>query len=220
MDHLEFKNGLFEYEVVCIQEFNEKSDFNKALFSLSSERQKVIQNKANEIGKMHSLAATVALDRLLKRVFPDGKVAEASMTYRYNDTGKPFFEKPEDLYFSISHSGEYALAVISGHPVGCDIEEHKDNREKVVSKVFTATEKNSYYALDPVDRQKFFFDAWTLKESFLKAIGEGLRFPMNKVEFSDGNIRLLKSGFEGEYTAEMLKAPEGYSASVVVWASK
>lgn len=38
------------------------------------------------------------------------------------ERGKPFLRDRQDLFFNISHSGEYAVCAVSEHPVGIDIE--------------------------------------------------------------------------------------------------
>ncbi len=95
------------------------------------------------------------------------------MKYTFNAYGKPYFANAEDLHFSISHSGEYAMVVLSDKEIGCDIQQIKNINLSIADRFFTAEEKKYVKCTED------FFRIWTLKESFIKAIGKGLALPLN-----------------------------------------
>lgn len=80
---------------------------------------------------------------------------------------------PNQIEFSLSHSGSYAACAIASVPVGIDIERHKSDNAGVARRFFTRSECE-----DITDDERFYL-YWTLKESFLKAVGQGLSLPMN-----------------------------------------
>lgn len=101
------------------------------------------------------------------------------MSYHYGANGKPYLKGRQDIYFNLSHSGEMALCAISSEEIGCDVEKisgvpigtarrffHKEEYEKVISQKTVEAS------------QEMFFRLWTLKESFLKLTGMGMRLPM------------------------------------------
>ncbi|MCL0028295.1 hypothetical protein M1M88_01070 [Peptococcaceae bacterium] len=47
------------------------------------------------------------------------------MSFVENDYGKPFLKNTNDLYFNVSHSGEWVVCAIHHHPIGIDIEQVK-----------------------------------------------------------------------------------------------
>ena len=63
-----------------------------------------------------SLAAGLLLDYALREY----GLRERDMEYRENEHGKPFF-KNNNIKFSLSHSGEYAVCAVSDDEFGIDI---------------------------------------------------------------------------------------------------
>jgi len=73
----------------------------------------------------------------------------------------------DDIFFSLSHSGEYAAAVVSSYPVGLDIEQPKGSRAQdaaLLDRISTDAEKAIY---SPADLPLL----WTKKESIFKYSG-------------------------------------------------
>jgi len=84
-----------------------------------------------------------------------------------NPYGKPYLAN-KDVFFNISHSGNFAVLGVHNTPIGVDIERMDEKNIGVSSKVFTADE-NKWIKEDTLYR---FHVLWTLKESMLKAIGK------------------------------------------------
>lgn len=98
--------------------------------------------------------------------------------------GKPYLKNGR-LHFNVSHSGKYLAIAVSESPVGIDIQETKNIRDGMYRKIVQPKEQ----ALIGKDRQKDFLRLWTLKESFVKAEGKGLRIPMRDYYFEKKNDR-------------------------------
>jgi 4'-phosphopantetheinyl transferase len=102
--------------------------------------------------------------------------------------GKPRLSgSPGDLAFNISHSEERALlAAARGREVGVDIEVHRANIDIPVlaRRVLSAAEQTTLTAVPPNQLRAAFFRAWARKESFIKAIGEGLACPLDAFDMS------------------------------------
>lgn len=96
--------------------------------------------------------------------------------------GKPYF-KDSSLYFNVSHSGEYLAIVISGAPVGIDLQKYRSVREGMYRKVVQPQEQ----PLIGKNKERDFIRLWSLKESFVKAEGKGLRIPMREYFFQREN---------------------------------
>ncbi len=96
---------------------------------------------------------------------------------------QPKGEKPrlegELLFFNLSHSGNYALVAVSKTgEVGIDIE-YKRPQTNVLSlarSTFSSTEYQSICSVDEVTQRDYFFNCWTRKEAFIKAIGKGFSY--------------------------------------------
>jgi 4'-phosphopantetheinyl transferase len=104
--------------------------------------------------------------------------------------GKPFLEhqeKPDGLGFSCSHSADLALiALARGREIGVDLEFHRSLPEagEMAKTFFSVLEIAELAKAPEALKQKTFFDGWTRKEAFVKAIGLGLAFPLNRFSVS------------------------------------
>lgn len=98
-----------------------------------------------------------------------------SFTIVTNKYGKPSF-KECNIEFNVSHSSEYVVCAIDSVPIGIDIEKIIPVQPSIIS-MFTSSEKD--YILSQDDFLSAFFRIWTLKESYIKAIGTGLSTPLN-----------------------------------------
>ena len=124
---------------------------------------------------------------------------------RKHRKGKPFTADDNSLCFNISNSGNYCVYAFSrAGEVGIDIEELRPlpDIDELIDKNFTEKEKN-YITKNEKLRDERFFRFWTIKEAYLKAIGEGMRLTPDNLEFSienDGTFKLeaVKGIFEQE----------------------
>lgn len=92
---------------------------------------------------------------------------------------KPYFDQHPEIHFNVSHSGRWIVVALSEAPVGVDVEKVR-NVNLAVARRFFATEEYQQLIAQPLEmQQSFFFDLWTLKESYLKALGTGLTRPLN-----------------------------------------
>lgn len=92
-----------------------------------------------------------------------------------------------DLEINLSHSGERALiAVARAREVGVDIEVHRPDVDihALAPHVLSTAEQCALAAMQPENRRAAFFRAWARKESFVKAIGEGLTCPLSSFDMS------------------------------------
>jgi 4'-phosphopantetheinyl transferase len=108
----------------------------------------------------------------------------------YGPRGKPrlagsFAESR--LRFNVSHCGDVALyAFACGREVGVDVEAVREMRDAdaIAAGFFSRRENEAYLALDPSERPLGFFRCWTRKEAFIKALGDGLHYPLDAFDVS------------------------------------
>jgi 4'-phosphopantetheinyl transferase len=82
----------------------------------------------------------------------------------------------ETLQFNVSHSNDAALMAFAWEmPLGIDIEFIKktNNLSAIAQRFFHPQEINAIHS------SQDFFNCWTRKEAFIKALGIGLSFPLN-----------------------------------------
>ncbi len=128
---------------------------------------------------------------LLRDAFAGEGVNIDALPLRRNAHGKPFFE--DQLEFSISHAGPFAAAAISDDPVGVDIEEARC-KLSVARHFFSASETEAANARSGEAQQLYLQRLWVAKEAFVKAIGTGLKTPLNSfsVVLDDTSATLLQ----------------------------
>ena len=108
----------------------------------------------------------------------------------YGSRGKPALSQrfaDSDLRFNVSHSEHQAVYAFSrGREIGIDVETVRDLRDAddIAARFFSRRENEAYLALDPRDRPQGFFNCWTRKEAFIKALGDGLYFPLDRFDVS------------------------------------
>ena len=108
--------------------------------------------------------------------------------------GKPFFSERPELHFNLSHSGEMTACALGVHPMGVDIQQYGGLRPAVARRCFSASELTWYESqTDPAEKEKIFYQLWTLKESFSKLTGQGIRMPYCQLNFiPDGGTEAKK----------------------------
>jgi len=96
------------------------------------------------------------------------------------EKGKPAPDGFGGLHFNISHSGNWVVVALSPVAVGVDVEKMRKVPEGVAHRFFSEAEnKLLQNAENELEKAEIFFTLWTLKESFLKAIGKGLTKSLN-----------------------------------------
>lgn len=122
----------------------------------------------------------------------------SQIRFFYNPYGKPGLAKSSHesppLQFNLSHSGGLALyAFTLANPIGIDLEQQRPlDIPALAASFFSAQEQAFLSQLSPVEQYTQFFQIWTCKEAYLKAIGEGLS-GLDQVELAiapDGSTRL------------------------------
>lgn len=117
----------------------------------------------------------------------------------FNSFGKPFIEKSNylNIKFNISHSNEFGLLAFNlSDEIGIDIEFINEElvTENIAKNYFSQFENEELFKLCQEDRINAFFNIWTRKEAFIKAIGKGLSIPLNSfdVNISDEKPKILR----------------------------
>ncbi|MET0379438.1 MAG: 4'-phosphopantetheinyl transferase superfamily protein [Spongiibacteraceae bacterium] len=116
-------------------------------------------------------------------------VAPTQWSFLRNAFGKPYLIETigaERLRFNLSHThGLSVCAVALDVDLGVDVEFHA-NREsllEVADHYFSPREIADLRALPKAIQGDVFFRYWTLKESYIKARGEGLSIPLDSFSF-------------------------------------
>lgn len=132
------------------------------------------------------------------------------------EKGKPFIADKENIFFNISHSGDYVVCAVSDREIGIDIEKRAKARMEVAGRFFHKREVLALNALADDERNNLFYDYWSVKESFLKYIGTGLARPLDSflVQFSAGSISLYEEEKKLSLNVHPCLVDSGYACYV------
>ena len=157
------------------------------LDELSAERKCRIMKYLKAEDRKRSLGAGLLLNEILPRygVSPAG--------IRIGEDGKP---EVEGIFFNLSHSDNIVICAIAEKEVGCDVEKIVKAPEGVAERFFHPSEAEYIKACMGEERDHRFFRIWTMKESYIKMTGEGMRLSFGRFEFllESENTKVRRDG--------------------------
>ncbi|HKM35633.1 MAG TPA: 4'-phosphopantetheinyl transferase superfamily protein [Lachnospiraceae bacterium] len=132
---------------------------------------------------------------------------DASVKVNETPNGKPYLADHSELFFNVSHSGDYAVLVLSNQEVGVDIQKWKPVSGSFSKRLLHIQESCDF-------GEENLFSIWTAKEAFVKCTGEGLQkdFKQLFIDFKKERVIDTKTGISLQLT-QMQWIP-GYSLSV------
>ncbi len=142
----------------------------------------------------------------------------AGVAFVHNAYGKPAIAQ-SDLRFNLSHSYGMALyAFCRSADVGCDIERRdpKFAAEQIPERFFSPDEVRALRSLPVNEQTEAFFNCWTRKEAYIKAVGRGLSIALDSFNVSlvPGEAAALLRGCEG-WSVQSFEPTLGFQAAVV-----
>ena len=205
---------IFTY-YIDVTQFDNETLFQDKLKLLSPYRQQKIALLKHAKDRNRSLGAGIALDHALETY----GLKEKSVEYEFGEWGKPSLKYQPNIYFSLSHSGDYAICSIGDKAIGNDIELIKHGRLKVADRFFAREELDWMYMVqDEEEITQRMFRIWTMKESFLKATGKGISLPLGDfaviVDEEKGKIRVKHSYNAKFYHMKEYADIDGYRVAV------
>jgi 4'-phosphopantetheinyl transferase len=115
-------------------------------------------------------------------------VPAEEVEFSYGRNGKPALSQRfayTGWRFNVSHCDDVAVYAFSrAYEVGIDIEAIRALREadEIAARFFSPRENKAYRAVPAPDKSLAFAACWTRKEAFVKALGEGLRVPLDRFD--------------------------------------
>jgi 4'-phosphopantetheinyl transferase len=152
----------------------------------------------------------------------------ARIQLAYGEHGKPRLSAPAGgarLEFNLSHTRGLALyAITRRSPIGVDVEYLRPvpDAARIVDRFFSECEQADYRRLSAEVQLIGFFNAWTRKEAYVKALGLGLGYPLHAVEVSmapGAAVRFLRidgNSLAAGWSLIAVSPAPGYTAAVAV----
>ena len=143
------------------------------------------------------------------------------------DYGKPYFadeKTSQGLRFNLSHSHQIALiAIARDREVGVDVEYMRPNfvTDEVAGHFFSSAEAEELRSLPFELKTESFFNCWTRKEAYIKAIGKGLSQALDAfdVTLAPGAAPQLTRAEDDDVSRWLLRdihVGEGYAGALIV----
>jgi len=148
------------------------------------------------------------------------------LKFEYAAKGKPSVAAAHAIKFNLAHShGQAAYAFSRNRELGIDIELMRQDfgGEDIARRFFSTHEVQCLETVAKDLAGQAFFNCWTRKEAYIKAIGEGLSMPLEAfdVSLAPGEPAALLQNRLNEreverWSMQSLTAPDGYAAALVV----
>ena len=124
---------------------------------------------------------------------PEGEVSISKGPH-----GKPYLEGYPGIYFNISHCDGLAVCGIGDAELGIDVEVIRPYKENLARRVLAEEELEQLAQCGEEERAERFIRFWTLKESYVKAVGCGMGILLREAVFfpePEGEIRCSVPGY-------------------------
>ena len=146
-------------------------------------------------------------------------IAPGALRLAEDPNGKPVLLDDPELSFNLSHSnGRALIATARGFAIGCDIEWRNPELAcpRVAKRLFAPVEYDALAALPSEQWIAGFYNCWTRKEAYVKALGLGLSYPLDAftVSVAPGEPACFIS-HEAGWTLSSFEPAPGYQAALV-----
>jgi 4'-phosphopantetheinyl transferase len=153
-----------------------------------------------------------------------------TLHFVYGPYGKPALSSPDAgrLHFSVSRSHNLALyAIAYNREVGVDIERLHPLRDLDMDDIarycFSPHEQITWRDLPAGKKHQAFFNLWTRKEAYMKAVGIGLLRPLDQIDVTTApqtptflRADSAEPDAAGRWSIESLRPRRNYAAALVV----
>ncbi len=142
-----------EQKLVRIKKYRRQEDYENALLADALARFAVLENTG---------------ERYIRRPF------------LFNEYGKPGVPDDMTLQFNVSHSGQQVACAAGDKAIGIDVQlMEKMDLPDIARRFFAPEEFRMLTEADDNEKKELFYDLWTLKESYIKALGKGLSIKLD-----------------------------------------
>lgn len=207
------KNVMLVIAAVNFNDTFNKNKFDKLMSVISIEKRKRIDRFHRYEDALRTLIGDILVRCLLcKRL----GIKNRELIFGVNEYGKPFLVNDTNIQYNISHSGKWVVCSIDNLPVGIDIEQIKPINMGIAERFFSKEEIKSLMGKDIVERENYFYDLWTLKESYIKAIGKGLSLPLDSftIRIEENNITVHTTHESDNYYFKQYYIDKDYKMAV------
>jgi 4'-phosphopantetheinyl transferase len=182
---------MIEVYAVKLDKLIEKPKSNELILYLPEEKQDRIKRFYNQKDADRSLIADILIRAIIIR---KTGISNKDIVFYNNEWNKPFLKDFNNFHFNISHSGNWVVCAIDDSSVGIDIEKiHLVEDYDIAKRFFSKAEYEALLRKNSSQRMSFFYDLWSIKESYVKWVGKGLSIPLDSfsIYLEDNAIKLI-----------------------------
>lgn len=178
---------------------------------LSADEQGRIARLRRREDRLRAIAGRACVRWLLCTRFA---LDNSSLRFGAGSCGKPFLQEPRlGVHYNISHSGEWVAVVLAAGETGIDLQSQEHGGPEPFLGFLSREEAEVLAQLEGKERLDCFYRLWTLKESYVKALGKGMQ-----ADFRSFSILPAGSGWAvfppQPYVFRQYPLAEGYALSV------
>lgn len=189
---------MVEVYAVKIDQIIDSAGFERFMACVDQEKQARIQRFYQIEDRQRALIGDILIRYLLCNKL---LLANKELIFAKTEFGKPFLVNDNKIHFNISHSGDWVLGAVHYLPVGVDIEKIQPIDYQIAARFFSKSEYHNLMNKEGRDKLEYFYEIWTLKESYIKAVGKGLSIPLESFSINTN---------EGVINVETGQGPKGY----------
>lgn len=202
-------NSMSEVFALKIDSGTKECNYDRLMSFVSSEKQARIKKY-----RMHEDVLRALFGDLMIRyvICTKQNLTNEDLVFKLNDYGKPYLLGNTDFHFNISHSGQWVVCIADSSPAGIDVEGIRGMDIKIAERFFSKDELIDINSKQPCDRVDYFFQLWTLKESYIKACGKGMSIPLDSfsIRMAANNIYVEDSNKSSKWYFKQYDIGEGY----------
>jgi 4'-phosphopantetheinyl transferase len=187
--------------------------FNILLPFVSKQR----REKINKFIRKEESDRALAADILIRVAIVENLgIKNQDILFHYNTYGKPYLIHTPPIYFNISHSGNWIVCAVDNYEIGIDVEKMDEIDLSISKSFFAEKEFNDLMKKDSFQRKAYFYDLWTLKESYIKYCGKGLSLDLRSfsLKIEENNITLKTQNDFRKYSFKQYNIEQSYKMSV------
>lgn len=157
--------------------------------------QEFMEEKGRQKHQAEHEAGKKLLKKMLKEIYEvDDYVIESE------PQGKPLLSSHPEIQFNISHSSHLVVCAAADTVLGVDVERIRPFRSQMIQKILSSEEQEMFSRkrMNEEEQRRLFFQLWTLKESYVKAVGCGIRMPLKSISFllDQGKIQCSQKQYQ------------------------
>lgn len=193
----EGRNALSTLSITAVRIHSEMKwdDYKHLVSMVSKERQARVSRLRFDIDRICSMLGEIVARKCISEA---RGIPLESIEFQIGTHGKPYVHLEKPLSFNWSHSGDWILFAMDSEQVGIDVENVRPvNEMDLASNFFDPLEVIQLEEMNSIERKRYFFKLWSLKESYIKWKGTGLSIKLNSFRFiyNEQNVLLFSNNY-------------------------